>query len=213
MKPDLFSGPEPAPLPPIYQHDTLAAARGQVFADERFRAKTTPNPCPCCGKRVKLDVRRFHSTYALLLLAIARGASDAKGGWVMLRDVAPKWMVRNDEASRLKFWGLTEVMRGETGARHSGVFRLSADGERFLLGQTRVPKWVGVYDNRLWWVSDDTVSLRECLAADGFNLTELLRAEAAPVADWERPTRRLHEPVGTGSYLLMVPEAAQEVSQ
>ena len=109
---------------------------------------------------------------------VGRGGSQVR----MFQFQTHSWQPGN----RKLRWGLVEEsseVRADGG--RAGWWRITADGRRWLLGQSRVPRHAQVYDGRLLRLERDgeSVSVRDALG-DRFDLDVLLASaggEGAPV--------------------------------
>jgi hypothetical protein len=78
------------------------------------------------------------------------------------------------DATRLAHWGLVEQEseRRPDGGK-SGFWRVTPLGERFLLGDATIPKYVYVYDGRALRSGGPQVSIRDALGKK-FDYAELM---------------------------------------
>lgn len=117
---------------------TLAQAR--VELEEDLDDGTT---CQCCEQHAQRYRWSLYRTAVWMLVRLYR-----RGGTTLF---VPSKVVKRagdgGSCSHLKLWGLVEhePERRPDGGK-SGLWRVTARGERFLLGQEPIPKYVWVYN-------------------------------------------------------------------
>jgi len=120
--------------------------------------------CVVCSRWGKVYGRNINRTMAKSL-AWLKAACDEVGGdrWVEVARKAPRWMVRSNQLSTLKSWGLVERLTSDEGkVKHSGIWRVTGLGVAFVEGRIAVPYKVYTYNDMVHDVSDDTVTFAEC---------------------------------------------------
>lgn len=144
--------------------DTLGAAR--EWLRERADEGAT---CPCCTQFAKVYRRKINSGQARSLIRMYR--ADKSRGYVHV----PSLGARSREEGKLRYWGLVEEERTRRpdGGR-SGYWRITDLGERWVLGQVKVPKYARIYDKRcLGLDEDESASIYDALG-DKFDYNELM---------------------------------------
>lgn len=137
--------PPPPPVATLFPDDeddgpSLREAREKLLVD-RWEGVS----CPCCGQMAKVYRRKINSSMARGLIAAYR-ENGLTFGW--LQDVRRmQGETDNREESKLRYWGLMEEEpeRRPDGGR-SGWWRVTSEGEAFVRGQIRVPKYAFLYD-------------------------------------------------------------------
>lgn len=162
--------PESEARPPTYV--LLSQARAWL---QRVTADGTGHECPTCDQFVKVYRRSIHGTSARVLIDLFRQCGR---GFGFLPDVS---QTRGRDETKMQFWGLieeaTEVTRPDGG--RAGYWRVTELGEAFVRGETRVPKYALIYNNRLVRHEGDPVTIRDCLGTK-FNYDELMAEVIAP---------------------------------
>ena len=140
---------------------TLAAARKQWFEST---ITDDGGHCPCCDRFGKMYKRKMNRTMAASLLWLSR----IGGGWIDVPKTAPKWVVRTNQLSTLKWWGLIERKAADpTGkVKHTGLWRVTAEGALFAMGITTAPAWVITYNDEPIKFSDKLIHIGDALGAD-----------------------------------------------
>lgn len=137
----------------------------------RKRADRGEN-CPCCGQRVQFYRRKINSGMARALIAMYRAAGT---DWVHKPTALKGLGAAARDESLLRYWGLMEeesAVRADGG--RSGWWRVTPQGEAFLLDISRVPKYATIYDGRLLGMdATQMVNIRDALS-DKFNYNELM---------------------------------------
>lgn len=149
---------------------------GEARAWLRKQAAAKGAKCPCCRQLAKIYRRAINSGQARILLDWWARCGTAP---VKLTDAV---RTPGGDYAKLRWWGLIEDMRDrrEDGGS-AGVWRVTDLGARFARDQTRIPRHVYVYDNRLLRVDHDgeTVSIREALGGR-FDYDAMMRAAGEP---------------------------------
>jgi len=115
--------------------------------------------CARWGKTYKHAVTRAR-VRALLWLC----QTPLSNGWIDVPNTVPRWLVRTNSMSTLKFWGLIERNAPVKGSKskHSGLWRPTQLGRDFALGHAAIPKEVFTYNDRLRGVSSAQVRVMDC---------------------------------------------------
>jgi hypothetical protein len=73
-----------------------------------------------------------------------------KNGWVDIPQRAPKWLLRTNQLATMRWWDLIERKPSEDPAKkHSGLWRVTEQGDRFALGLMRKRRSVLTYDGHV----------------------------------------------------------------
>jgi hypothetical protein len=128
--------------------------------------------CPTCTQHAQVYRWSLYSTavQALILFQRLGGTTDFTHS-NELKDYGYKGQ---GDAARLRMWGLVERQsdQREDGGR-SGYWRVTSLGERFVLGQVRVPKYAWVYNGRVLRMDGEPVGVREALG-NRFNYDDMM---------------------------------------
>jgi len=127
--------------------------------------------CPCCDRFGKQYKRRMNSTMAASLIWL----HNVGEGWINVPNVAPKWVVRTNQLSTLKWWGLIERMAAEPGSKvkHTGLWRVTPEGALFAMGVTTAPAWVVTYNDEPIKFSEEQIRIEDALGTD-FDYREVM---------------------------------------
>ena len=131
--------------------------------------------CPVCNRWGRIYRRGINRTMARSLIWLSSQEGD-ENGWVDVPATAPKDVVRTNQLSTLKWWGLIEsAANDDPKKKRSGVWRMTYQGRLFVDGEIRVPKFVYTYNDSVREVSLETVSLRDCFE-DPFDYRAVMQA-------------------------------------
>ena len=151
-----------------YEDETLARAR------QRLQARLDEGLfCPCCDQYAKRYRRKMNSGMVRSLINIYRNGYRDSLEWVYI----PNLSAKSREEGKIAYWGLLEEQqeRREDGGR-AGWWRVTPNGEDFILRGRRIPKIAIVYNGVcVDFDGTEMVNIRDCLG-DKFNLNELLGA-------------------------------------
>jgi hypothetical protein len=127
--------------------------------------------CPCCTQFAKVYKRKLNSGQAWALILVYRRVGRE---WCHITQVDPSLAGNGGDISKLRYWGLVEEAdeRREDGGR-AGWWRVTGRGERFVLGQIRLPKYVRLYDSQPYGLYGDSISIRDALGSR-FDYNELM---------------------------------------
>ncbi len=155
-------GAEISPLGP----GTLAAAREFVA---HHITEGSGIDCPCCGQSCKLYPRKLYAEMGAWLINLVHCWNQTRD-WVDVRD----FPLRGGDYGKLMHWGLAERMPNDNPAkRSSGMWRPTLDGIHFVMGRTRVPSHVHLYNNEVKGFSKEQVDIRQVLG-EQFSYIELM---------------------------------------
>jgi hypothetical protein len=135
--------------------ETLDEARDRLREQLNEGAK-----CPCCTQFAKVYRRKINSGMAR---ALVKMWDKAGMEWVYTPRLCP-W---THEVGQLSWWDLIEDSRDrrDDGGR-AGWWRITSRGRRFVLNQSREPKYAHIYDGRLISLDNsETVNIVEALGA------------------------------------------------
>lgn len=124
--------------------------------------------CPVCEQHVQVYRRKLNSGMARSLIQMYRaGGRD----YIHLPTTIG---ARSREEGKLRYWGLVEEapVEREDGGR-AGYWRVSAVGELFVLGQTKVYSHARVYNGKCLGLVGDMISIQDALGSR-FDYRELM---------------------------------------
>lgn len=148
--------------------DQVTLGEARQFLRERI---DDGHPCPLCHQHAKVYKRSINS-------GMVRGLAEMwKAHGTHWHDKISTLRARGvdgREESKLRYWALVEESpeRRDDGG-HAGTWRVTENGEAFLLGGLRVPKYAHIYDSRCLRFSGPHVSVYDCVR-ERFDLRELL---------------------------------------
>lgn len=140
------------------------ASLGEVrlFIADHMEGGTT---CPACTQHVKVYRRPMTATTARAIIAMHRNhGREFVHLPTLVRDHLPDVAHQGGYATLAQHWGLIQEERihRPDGGR-AGWWRLTSDGERFALGEFRVPKYALLYSGECGGVTGEMVGIREAL--------------------------------------------------
>lgn len=115
--------------------------------------------CPCCRQFAKVYKRKIHSAMARDLIKFWRAHRREYGHSTRtLGATAPDFV-------KLVHWGMIEAQPGERddGSNRTGWWRITAEGERFVLGLEQAPSHVKLYDGRKLGMAGKWVYIQDAL--------------------------------------------------
>ena len=152
---------------------TLAEAK--AYLRENFEKGCR---CLACGQMVKLYRRKLTSSMAYGLCIIRK--QKEVGEEFHLLDFFKE--IKNVPAGiagdlpKMRFWGLIEPKDDakEDGNPNSGFYSLTTAGKLFADNQTKINKYLFLYNNKVQSRSDEMTTISECFK-DKFNYEELMK--------------------------------------
>lgn len=155
-------------------HDLEAA---KAFVQTNLRDGVT---CPACGQRCKLYKRPINATMALgLVLIYQHFRLNPSHTWLhvaaFLVKVKRDSTIAGGDVVKLRYWGLLERAKGERadGSDRVGRYRITEIGRQFVEGKIALPKYVYLYNQRLFRLSEEMTTIQEALG-ERFNYGELM---------------------------------------
>ncbi len=124
--------------------------------------------CPCCDKYVKVYSRSFNASMARSLIWLVN-ASKSGSLWIDVPMQAPQWLVRTNQLSLARWWGLVERFPSQ-----SGMWRPSKDGVKFAQCLTRIPSNVLTYNGDFLEYEGSLISITDALGKH-FDYDELMK--------------------------------------
>ena len=135
--------------------------------------------CVCCGQYAKRYRRKFNSIMACWLIAFYRAHLAWPENEYLHVDDASRFLhsnvsVRSGDYGKARFWGLLEASeQREEGKKNSGLWRLTDDGRKFVMGVTTIPRNAVVYNNVGHGFEGEEINIGMALG-DRFHYEELM---------------------------------------
>jgi hypothetical protein len=136
--------------------------------------------CPCCRQHAKVYRRKVNASMVRALAAIYKRGGTRR--FVQVNELRSDGL-QYPEHSKLAYWDLieAETSRRDDGGR-SGFWRVTAAGESFLHGHTRIAKYALIYNATKLRLDDSTTVSVTDVTGDAFDLRELM-GEPVDVGD------------------------------
>ena len=174
----MLFGPVPEPVVEEWNKEkTLADAKRELF-----NAMDDGTHCPCCDKYVRRYRRKFNSSMARALIWLSQqhgrlGMMYGIAGehcWIDVPKLAPRWLVQTNQLPTVRWWGMIERHPATGDAKkHSGLWRVTPQGVRFVMGREAVPSTVVTYNGEPVGFEGDKITIREALGTK-FDYAELM---------------------------------------
>lgn len=139
--------------------------------------------CVVCDRWGKIYSRPINRTMAHSLIWLAHAEADADG-WVDVPKKGPRWVVQSNQLPTLRWWGLVERKpnEGETKTKHSGLWRLTPEGGKFVSHGARIPKHVFTYNDTVQGYGTETVTIKDCFL-DNFDYNTVMSTHVSTGAN------------------------------
>jgi hypothetical protein len=129
---------------------------------------------------VKLYKRPINGTMALALVLIYQHFKlNPHHTWLhvaaFLVKVKRDSTIAGGDVVKLRYWGLLERAKGERsdGSDRVGRYRITEIGKQFVEGKIAVPKYIYLYNQRLFRLSEEMTTVQQALGSK-FNYGELM---------------------------------------
>jgi len=131
--------------------------------------------CPTCNRFIKRYKRKLNSGMCRTLIWLYHYQRETGQRWVKVADVAPTYVLRTNEISRLAVWNLAKEksISDDEDKRTSGLYRITNDGMDFVEGKLDVPSHVLLMSNKVERFSETTTNIRRALGSK-FSYNELM---------------------------------------
>ena len=119
--------------------------------------------CPCCGQYVKLYARSINNGLAHFLCQLYK--LNKHEDFVHINDIVePLHYMSTSHYGTLKYWGLIEQQPNvdDSTKKHTGYWRLTDLGNKFVERQVSVPKYAYTYNSKLVEFSEENVYIFSC---------------------------------------------------
>ena len=120
--------------------------------------------CPCCDRFGVFRLQNVNSTMArgLIWLVEEHLAGDT---WIDVPGQAPKWLLKTNQLSSCKHWGLVLQKSHEAGGKKkkSGFWKPTAQGIQFVRGEIEIIKYAIVYNDKCFGFQGDYLHIEDCL--------------------------------------------------
>ncbi len=166
----------------IHEHITTFTG-GNLEAAKLFVQQNLRNgvSCPCCNQYCKLYKRKLNATMALALVMIyTHFKQHPHHTWLhvsaFLVKVKHDSTIAGGDVVKLRYWGLLERAAGDRddGSDRVGRYKITAIGNQFVEGKIAVPRYVYLYNQRLFRLSEEMTTIQEALG-DRFNYGDLMK--------------------------------------
>lgn len=111
--------------------------------------------CPVCDRWGRIYARHLNRTMVKSLLWLIGAPLDDEGYADVPRD-APRFVVRSNQLSTLKWWNMVESKEHD-----SGRWRATEFGKKFAVGDVQAQRTVFTYAGRVVAMSDERVFMYE----------------------------------------------------
>lgn len=162
---------QPKTTSPSSPNDSWTIASAKAWLRNRLRKGER---CPCCGQRAQMYRRKITASMVSTMAAVYREQTrQAKAGqgdpWVYLPDIPQ----HSRDFATLQYFGLVaqRPVRREDGGK-AGWWRLTPNGEDFLLGQLTASKYALVFDGRQFGFEGNQITVHDI--APEFRYDELM---------------------------------------
>ena len=126
--------------------------------DWRYQINGSGGHCPCCDRWGKIYPRHFNASMARALIWLVNRGRQ----WTDVPNTAPKWLTRTNQLPTVRWWGLIERKSPKTHAsKHSGMWRTTIRGMRFVNGSITVPETVYTYNAHVVRYSDQNIFIQD----------------------------------------------------
>ena len=129
--------------------------------------------CPCCSRWGKVYPINIHRTMARALHWLSTTSFRNHDGWVNVREVAPKWVLRGGVLTSLKHWGLVQLYPRDKKEAASGILRVTDKGLNFLFNGYSIPKTAYIYADNLVDYSTEFTDVQGALKS-AFDYAEMM---------------------------------------
>jgi hypothetical protein len=129
--------------------------------------------CPCCGRFYMEYHRPMHRAMAICLVNLFK-LNKAKPDYYHITEI---FKGHPGDFSKLAYWGLIEEKPKNPNMkskRTSGFWRITPEGEEFVLSKLKVPRKIILRTNQLVGLEGEEVNIRQVLG-DEFNYEEVLQ--------------------------------------
>ncbi|MBI3654138.1 MAG: hypothetical protein HY231_24160 [Acidobacteria bacterium] len=154
-------------------------------------------PCPLCTQLVKLYRRKLNSQMGRALILIYRHqANDSRITWLDVNAFLLKCGINSGEANvaLLRHWNLLERKpERKADGNNAGMYRITELGCRFVRGEIAVPKYIFLFNQKLYQTCDpvEQITIRQALG-QRFDYAELMtEAGVRPIVSKQETNLRL----------------------
>ena len=138
--------------------------------------------CPVCQKYARRYRRPFNATMARSLCWLVKASEEATEtkGWVHVPSLAPRWLIRSNQLSTVRWWNLVkrkETEDPEGRLKHGGFWKPTKKGIQFAYGDSTIPSKVITYDGVTAGYEGERVWIED-LSDKKFNYQEIMGWDA-----------------------------------
>lgn len=119
-------------------------------AKEKFQEdiKEKQSICPCCDRSAKVYSLTLNNSRIASLVWLHGAGLTKEGGWVNVPKSGNVEVLRTNQLSSLKHWGLIQVkINKDAKNKSSGIWRVTELGRSFLRGRKHIPTKVWIYND------------------------------------------------------------------
>lgn len=112
--------------------------------------------CPVCDRFGRIHARPINATMVASLVWLIGAPESARKGWVHVPSTAPRFVVKTNQLSALRWWKLAEYLPG-----YSGFWRATETGKAFARGDIPVERKAHIYNADVLWLDGGPVFARD----------------------------------------------------
>ena len=151
-----------------YIERTLKSARKKLFEE----MKGSGGVCPCCDRFTKFYKRPLNRTMVSGLYWIIDAPKDMDG-YVSVAENGPVWLLRSNQHTILKHWGLVEqAVNTDSKLSDSGRWRPTELGLQFANEKKRVKKYALLFNDNCSGLMGELVFAKHIVSR--FNYAEIM---------------------------------------
>jgi len=141
--------------------------------------------CPCCEQFVKIYKRRINCQMAKSLIDLYFMPGARNGKWYHRVDFKDDRFAGGGDFAKLRYWNLVEEKPNleDVDKKCSGMWKITKDGMDFVVGRLQVPKYVHVYNTKVYDKSGDMIGITTALGTK-FSYRELMNREELEGYGW-----------------------------
>lgn len=163
--------------------------------------------CPACGHKITSGRKTFEGYMARLFLKVVQCAGKQQVSWkedlykpdsptlcsivddvIVAKDVRDKQgAVAYARMGDLKYWNLLEQREGWW---HQGIYVMTDLARRFLNGETGVPRYVDIKSGGVYFVSSETILLREACGSRWHEIADWINDWQIKYKTWTDPMNK-----------------------
>ena len=129
--------------------------------------------CPCCDRWGKQYRRGINTTMANGMVWLAQHTVPG-GEWVDVPKTAGRDVLATNQFTTMRWWKMCErhIDVEDTERKHSGLWRITDLGARWVRGEVAVPRYVWTYNNEVKAIEGPDVYIGDIV--EGFSYPEVM---------------------------------------